>query len=157
MRSILFILVGVIIGLGAGHALFNTEKSTEPSTVDASSMQAHGAMSHAMLEIDKTKPIPNVSIDVMPDSKDGYNIHVTTRNYSFTPESAGDAPIANTGHAHLFVNGTKVARVYGEWIYVGPELFREGTNVIQVTLNANDHSEWAIDGMHIAAEAKVER
>lgn len=124
----------------------NTESTKEVS---------HGA--HPMMEIEKGKPIPTVSIEAFKDSKDGYNLHLKTENFTFTPETVGGKAIANTGHAHLYVNGTKVARVYGAWFNIGQALLVEGDNTVMVTLNADDHSEWARDGKHISAEMIIKR
>ncbi len=112
-------------------------------------------MAHPMVEINLSSPIPKLSLDVVKDSKDGYNIHLITQNYSFTPESVGGKNKDNTGHAHLYVNGVKVARLYSSWFNLGNSFLKEGENLIEVTLNANDHSEWVQKGEHISAKTKI--
>jgi len=47
------------------------------------------------------------------------------------------------------VNGEKVMRAYGAWVHL-PDVPNGAT--IRVTLNANDHSGWAVDGLPLAAE-----
>lgn len=46
------------------------------------------------------------------------------------------------GHAHLFIDGKKIGRVYSNWYHINP--LRQGSHTIRVTLNANDHSELAL-------------
>jgi hypothetical protein len=110
---------------------------------------------HTMVEVDVALPVPTVQVEAFEDAKGGYNIHVRTTNYTFTPEAVNESPVPNTGHAHVYVNGVKVARLYGEWFNLPGDLFHEGENLIEVTLNANDHSEWALGGEHIAALVTV--
>lgn len=142
-------LVGIGVGLGAGYFFFATP---DKGAMDESMPGLDGTMhSHAMLEVDMTKPVPSVSVDALEDAKDGYNIRLTTANYTWTPEKVNGTPVQGEGHAHIYVNGVKVARLYGEWFHLPTDKLLDGENVIEVTLNANDHSEWVQDGEHIAA------
>ena len=159
-NSLLYGILGLLIGFGGGYLSSHAEPHSDKITMSderAASMATGSAMDmhHAMLEVDSAKPVPTVSVEAIPDSKDGYNIHLTTTNYTFTPEKVGQAPIANQGHAHLYVNGVKVARLYGDWFNLSASTLKAGENAIEVTLNANDHSEWVIDGKHIAADVSV--
>ncbi len=145
-------LVALAAVIAIGYAIFAYVPWARNDAA-AAPEQKHPA--HAMTEVDATKPIPTVAVEAIRDSKDGYNLHVTTTNFSFTPEDVGGAPQANTGHVHLYVNGVKVARLYGEWFNLGNAQLKGGENVIEVTLNANDHSEWTVSGEHIAAKITI--
>jgi hypothetical protein len=112
---------------------------------------------HAMLEINKQKPIPSVDIEMTKDVKDGYNLHIKTENFTFTPENVNTQNIDNQGHAHIFINDKKLTRVYGNWYYISSDKLKEGQNKIEVTLNANNHSELTIDGKHISATKIVSK
>lgn len=147
MLSVLAVLIGALV-IGYGVYAFSGREDMSADTA-----VSHGA--HPMKEIEQGKPIPTVAIEAIRDSKDGYNIHVITTNYTFTPETVGGTARANTGHAHLYVNDVKVARLYGSWFNLGNASLATGENRIKVTLNADDHSEWARDGEHIAAEVIV--
>jgi hypothetical protein len=105
---------------------------------------------HAELEVDATKPVPTISVEALKDAKDGYNIHITTTNYAWAPEHVNGAAVQGEGHAHIYVNGVKIARVYGEWFNLSESTLQDGENIVEVTLNANDHSEWMHKGEHIA-------
>jgi len=55
--------------------------------------------------------------------------------------------VAGEGHAHLYLDGEKVARVYGRWFHIpepGP-----GAHSVRVTLNANSQ-DLVINGEVIA-------
>lgn len=161
----LFLMFGLAIGYAIaenlnGDTTDDVVMGTAPieegqkSAVDMSSimMMSH---THASLEVDPQTQPPTLAIDVLSDVKDGYNLHLITTNYTFTPENVNKAPVQNEGHAHLYVNGVKKARLYGEWFSIHSSDLLPGENLIEVTLNANDHSEWSVGGSHIYASAVV--
>lgn len=169
MKPYTFAAAGLVIGLTAGYVgatSFSTQAAdTErdraemeqmAGMADDMQMSDSGHM-HAMLEVDSSLPVPTVSLEAFPDTKDGYNLHVMVEDFAFAPERAGGAATPGEGHAHLFVNGTKVARLYGAWYHLGADALRDGENSVEVTLNANDHSEWTRDGSHIAATLTLEK
>ena len=55
--------------------------------------------------------------------------------------------------AHLYINGEKVARLYGPWYHIA--YLEPGKNEILVTLNANNHGEYLHDGEVIADTVTV--
>ena len=57
--------------------------------------------------------VPQIELRVEPDSMSGVNVFVEVRHFRFAPENAGLANAPGEGHAHLYVDGENVARVYG--------------------------------------------
>jgi len=53
------------------------------------------------------------------------------------------------GHAHVYVDGEKVGRAYGEWFHL--KGVAPGDREIRVTLQTNGHSEYAVDGQPVQA------
>lgn len=160
----LVLLGGFALGLLAGFLLFAPSPQARPrvelfppppAPAPAPALGGIDSHSHSLAEVDPSLALPEVKAELLPDSKGGFNLHVTTANFRFTPELAGQAPRQGEGHAHIFVNGAKVARLYGNWAYLGAELFHSGENLVEVSLNANDHAEWVKSGVHIGASAKV--
>jgi hypothetical protein len=99
--------------------------------------------------------VPTLTLEVLPDALSGYNIHIVTTNWTWTPERVNTAPVPNEGHAHLYVDGQKVARVYGPWYYLSG--LSAGPHTIRVTLNANDHADYAtVDGRMLDAVTVVQ-
>lgn len=148
--------IGLILGIASGWLLFGRDAAQNTNSM-ATMPMAHdqassGQQSHPEIEVDATKPVPSVSIESSPDSKDGYNLHFVTQNFTLTPENISKSPEANTGHMHLYVNGTKVSRLYGSWYHLSKNALKDGENKIEVTLNANDHSDWLHNGQHLAAQ-----
>lgn len=102
------------------------------------------------------EPAPEISLAVFQDKSEGYNLHIITSNFRFSPERTGKVSEIVEGHAHLYVNGVKKARIYGNWFHIPGDWINPGENIVRVTLNDNVHMTWAIDGVAIAAEAVVD-
>ena len=119
-----------------------------PPTVDHSQ--------HQVIDAPSGRPVPSLIVHLFPDSMDGYNLFLETQNYRFTPENVDDVIVANEGHAHLYVNGEKIARLYSQWRHLPRAVFEDGVNRLQVELNANDHSIWGVAGEPIGADVLVD-
>ncbi len=110
---------------------------------------------HTPREVSADVLSPSVNHLMFPDMMDGYNIQILTNNFTFTPANINRAPVDNEGHAHIYVNGIKIARVYGNWYHLSGALLQPGENDIRVTLNANDHGEWTVDGIPVSSVVRV--
>lgn len=109
---------------------------------------------HGQIEVSDPSRAPTLELQVTEDSKSGFNVRLVTERFRFTPEHVGGESPDGEGHAHLYVNGRKVARVYSEWFHLGP--LPAGEHSIRATLNANDHREFTREGQVIAGEATVQ-
>lgn len=114
----------------------------------------HGAPhGHDRLEVPAGAPVPTLAVTVERDAKAGWNVRLVTTNFRFAPEHASGPHIPGEGHAHLFVDGKKVARLYCPWYHL--EGLRPGRHEIRATLNANTHAELAVGGRVIEAVVAV--
>ncbi len=130
-------------GLSDGHAAMTT----------ASAGHAAGGGDHARMH---SQPImlaaaeaPDLTFSVTPDPISGHNLQVVTQGFTFAPQHASGAHVAGEGHAHIYVNGAKLARLYGPWLHL-PAL-PKGEVTVEVTLTANDHRPLMVDGEAITA------
>jgi hypothetical protein len=114
------------------------------------SAQHKDSKNHNHKSIEAKMPYPSVDIRVIKDAKSGYNIQLITKNFKFTPEKINKENVMNEGHAHIYINGVK-NRVYSEWYHVEDEKLTQPINQIRATLNANDHSEYAVNSRPIEA------
>lgn len=96
---------------------------------------------------------PSVAIEVFEDPISGWNVHAVASDYTLAPENASTEHVEGEGHMHLYVDGQKVTRLYGEWWHLSS--LTEGDHEIMVELSANDHRAYAVDGEPIAAVATV--
>jgi hypothetical protein len=109
---------------------------------------------HSNLEIPPGQPVPTVSLMVHPDPMKGWNLEVKVTNFRFAPDRMNAKSSATEGHAHLYVNGKKVTRLYGSWYYL--DSLPPGQNKITVSLNANGHEQLTYRNKPIEASATIQ-
>lgn len=98
---------------------------------------------------------PSLDVDVEEDDHGGWNIHIEADGFEFTPEKVNGEAVGGQGHAHVYVDDTKFARVYSEYYHLPASAVGEGEHTVTITLNADDHSVWAVDGKAVTASASV--
>lgn len=108
---------------------------------------------HQRLDIPAGQPLPSVTLEIRPDRMKGWNLHIQVQNFQFAPEQIDRPSAWNTGHAHLYVNGRKLTRLYGSWYYL--DSLPAGENQIVVTLNTNSHEDLYANGQRIEGRAIV--
>jgi len=118
----------------------------------------HMGMQHGPQEIPENLPVPTLALRLDKDVMTGYNLKIVTSNYEFrSPVDAGPEPYAVLeGHAHLFINGIKIGRLYGPDVHLPGKLFRQGANQILVTLNSHGHGDWSRDGAQVVAKLGID-
>lgn len=94
----------------------------------------------------------HVTIFVRKDSKAGWNLQLRTQRFRWAPWNASKPHIQGQGHAHLYVDGEKVTRLYGPWYFLGE--LEAGRHVVKVTLNGNDHGDY-VHGEEVIAAQRV--
>jgi hypothetical protein len=119
----------------------------------AESKAQQAKMAHPQLEVPAGVAAPEVQLHAIKDEHGGWNLHLMTKNFIFAPQNAGKEDVMGEGHAHLYVNGKKVARVYGNWIHINLE---EGVNKVKASLNSNLHKDYAVNGKIIESEIELD-
>lgn len=119
--------------------------------------------SHMPIAVPDNSPVPSLSLTLEPDVMSGYNLTVNTKGYIFTPPPAqldmmqlmsadlDESTNQLKGHAHLYINGVKIQRVYGKYVHLPANLFSAGLNTISVTLNNHGHMYWTASNKKIVA------
>ena len=121
--------------------------------LDESTSASSGGHTHNMKMLGEDDTIPTIGIEAIEDSVSGFNVHITVTDFTFAPESAGMEHIDGEGHAHLYVDGVKIGRVYSDWVYVGN--LGAGLHEIKISLNSNMHETLMVDGQEIAASTVI--
>ena len=128
-----------------------SQESAEPMPVESheghheaavKARGGHGAHDHGAMQpfvIPEGEPVPTVTLAVQPDLVSGWNVKVATNNFRFAPEELENPGDWNAGHAHLYLDGKKVARLYGSWFHLTG--LEPGIRQLRVTLNTNDHRD----------------
>ncbi len=113
-------------------------------TIVAGEPAPHGHMTARYEVPDDGTPVPTVDLTVQADPKSGWNLHIGTGAFRWAPENASTPPVMGEGHAHLYVDGHKQARLYCEWYHLAG--LTDGSHEVRVTLSANNHSDYAFSG-----------
>lgn len=147
-------LVIIIVGLPLGAFLSNRSYILHEQ-LEHNIPVVHTAMDHGTLDISDDESIPQIdSLLISKDAMSGWNVTIITSQFTFTPEHVNQTHQAGQGHAHIYINDEKFARVYGPSFHI-PEL--AGSNHrLKVTLNANGHEVMEYDGRPIEVEAELE-
>ncbi|MFB7174158.1 hypothetical protein ACFCYM_25555 [Streptomyces sp. NPDC056254] len=152
VRANFALVTAVIFGIStAGCAASSDDSRTVGQVVNATSDDGHP------LRQVPADAAPKISLEVKKDSDAGWNLHLATKAFTFAPEHAGGPARANEGHAHLYMDGRKIARVYGSWFHLPADAVPEGKHTLSATLTANDHTAWAVSNKVIGAEVEITR
>ncbi len=95
----------------------------------------------------------SVAITAEPDADGGVSVSIITDGFRFAPELVDHAHTEGVGHAHIYVDGEKLARVF-EPNYQLDDL-APGDHEIRVSLNSNNHGELVYAGKKLEATATV--
>ncbi len=150
------LILGIII-LGSIILSAHVPAATAPS--DQSISTGPGAMAPAgmtlkTLDLAPTDPVPTVAFTINKDpvAMGGWDVHITTTNFIFTPQNVNQAPVVDQGHAHLYVD-SKMYVVYGNWYHLDD--VPPGQHLITVSLMANDHSIFSKNRQWIEATTTI--
>ncbi len=161
-RAFALFVIGLAFGGGIGFVLSAANDVTLDGHVHADDHQLeHHAVAgfsgtgHDHLEVlDLAESnAPTLAVQITKDPDQGWNLHLMTTGFTFSPANVGRAHEPGAGHAHVYVNGRKVARLYGSWMHIAT--LPEGVVEILVTLNANDHRLLSVGGMPVEARAML--
>ena len=95
----------------------------------------------------------SVAITAEPDADGGVSVSIMTVGFRFAPELVDHAHTEGVGHAHIYVDGEKLARVFEPYYQIDD--LPPGDHEIRVSLNSNNHGELAYDGKKLEATATV--
>ena len=112
---------------------------------------------HPGHKIEANKPYPSVSLEILEDNMDGYNLFIELENFILTPEDVGQKNQSNSGHMNLYVNDIKISRVYSNWFHIPGRYFNLKENIVKITLNSNLDDQFTINGSTIKSEITIEK
>ncbi|QPM91043.1 hypothetical protein [Pseudooceanicola algae] len=168
-NQFLMLIIGLFFGAGFGflisagplpsghdHASHEGHHVTAPPAApeDITPAAAPAGMS-PMMPHDHSDTAENgapVSVDfeAFAEGEGSVNLHILTTDFRFAPNAVNTMPKTGEGHAHVYVDGEKMARAYGPWINLtGLDPGKQVT--IRVTLNANNHQPLTQDGTPVEA------
>ncbi|WP_394298631.1 hypothetical protein [Streptomyces lavendulae] len=153
---LLLLAGGAATGCG-GRATTHHKPGTTHEQASGSTgtlLDAQDGDGHRLREV-PAQGAPEVGLTVRPDSEDGWNLRLALTAFRFTPDSTGGAALPGAGHAHLELDGHKLARVYGPWFHLPAAQVPEGAHTLTVRLYADDHTAWAVAGKPVEASVPL--
>ena len=125
------------------------------ATIIPSQAQSNGAISvHEITQ----ETAPKATLDIQKDPTGGFNVHVVTSNFVWRPEMASMQHVPGEGHAHVYLDGRKIMRIYNEWFHLNTYQFstRAGEQLLSIEFVGNDHAPYTIQGLPVGAEQIVD-
>ena len=125
------------------------------ATIVPSQAQTNGAISvHEIAQ----ETAPRATLDIQKDPTGGFNVQVITSKFVWRPEMASMQHVPGEGHAHVYLDGRKIMRIYNEWFHLNTYQFstRSGEQLLSIEFVGNDHSPYTIQGVPVGAEQIVD-
>jgi len=99
-------------------------------------------MRHGMSDAVGVSPAPSITL-VPPDLVDGkgFEVGAALENFEFVIAPDDAAHVDGQGHAHIYLNGLKLGRLYEDRFNLGA--LSAGDYTLRVALNTNDHRPYA--------------
>ena len=114
----------------------------------------HSGHNHGSLEVSEKDQIPTVTLTVLKDPMSGWNAKVVVDHFRFAPENASQDHVSGEGHGHLYIDGVKINRLYGEWRHLGK--LTAGSRAVMVSLSSNDHRDLTHNGQVISDTVRIQ-
>jgi len=146
-------LIGASVFWTGSELLETTAATTDGMTMPAKGDGKHAGHAATMVAVDDWAAKPTLDAEIYADPVGGWNLNVKTSNFTFDAAAAGRENVEGKGHAHVYVNGMKLGRIYGDWYHIAS--LPKGRHEISVSLYANDHRGLALGGAKITSTAKV--
>ncbi|MEP5729859.1 MAG: copper chaperone PCu(A)C [Sulfitobacter sp.] len=103
-----------------------------------------GVMDHNMSTGIRSSPSPSITLDAKNGfSAAGADISVQVENFSFVRAQDDAHHVALEGHAHIYLNGLKLGRLYETEFSLGA--LPSGNYDLSVSLNSNNHQPYVKD------------
>ena len=125
------------------------------STILPTHAQANSAVSvHEIAQ----EAAPQATLVIQKDLTGGFNVHVKTTNFVWRPEMASMQHIPGEGHAHVYLDGRKIMRIYNEWFHLNTFQFstKPGEQLLSIEFVGNDHAPYTIQGLPLGAQQLVD-
>lgn len=116
-------------------------------------LSGHHHHQHDNLDVSKEEAIPAIKLVAHKDAASGWNLEIITENFKFAPQSVNQEHVLGQGHAHLYIDGVKIGRLYGNWYHLNK--LGEGKYEVKVSLNTNNHKAYSLGEQAIAATIMV--
>ena len=119
--------------------------------------QAHTSGATSVHEIAQENA-PRATLEIKKDPTGGFNVQVVTANFNWRPDVASMKHVPGEGHAHVYLDGRKIMRIYNEWFHLNTYQFstKAGEQLLSIEFVGNDHAPYTVKGMPVGAQELVD-
>lgn len=122
--------------------------SMDSGQVNTDHHHASGASGEVVSEL----PV-SLTVTAEADADGGIDVHITTEGFRFAPELVDQAHAPGSGHAHIYLDGVKLGRVFESQYHIAD--VAPGEREIRVALNTNDHRGLVFNGEKVESTVTV--
>ena len=123
------------------HGEMKHSETTHANISGTKNREEHG---HQAIDVANWPATPSLTLTAYKDLVSGWNLHIVPKHFKFAPNNVNTPSRPGEGHAHLYINGEKMTRLYAQWYYLNN--LAPGKHTITISLNANDHGPLEING-----------
>ena len=129
--------------------------ASENATDRGDSSHGHGDDHHATVETATIESELPISVSITAEVQTGGDVYVRilTGNWRWAPEQVDQPHAPGEGHAHIYVDGEKISRVFEPFYQLTG--LAPGEHEIRVTLNSNNHHELLVSGKAVESATLV--
>jgi len=102
-----------------------------------------------------SKGAPWVRLQVEPDSDGSWEVRLTLRNFTLSPEGSAARAVEGRGTARLYVDEKALAELRTPQYRIGAGYLPHGTHHVTARLYADDGTVWAVDGKALETTADI--
>ena len=143
------VLVVALCGMPAGAETGGPARGAEPA--HSHGAHGHGAPTatgaddhdHEGVHRVAAAQAPSLALGVRIDTQGRFVLILDTQDFQFSREHADGAHVDGEGHAHIYVDGVKLGRIYAREHPL--EGLEPGRREVRVALFTNDHRAYASD------------
>jgi hypothetical protein len=125
----------------------------------SSILPLHAHTSGAVTVHEISQEVAPISVlKIQKDLTGGFNVQVVTTNFVWRPEMASMKHVPGEGHAHVYLDGRKIMRIYNEWFHLNTFQFstKPGAQLLSIEFVGNDHAPYTIQGLPVGSEQIVD-
>ena len=143
------LLTAVFVVYVSSNSVIASDTHTKQSAVQMN----HSEMNHDQVDVSKLPREPSLTLTAHKDAMSGWNLQIEPNNFEFAPARVNQANVVGEGHAHLYINGEKITRLYSNWYYLNN--LPSGVHSVMVVLNANNHGPLILRDQKISATLEI--
>lgn len=110
---------------------------------------------HDPIDVSDLENPPTLNLVGHIDQVSGINIELQVENFTFSGASVNMRHEDGVGHAHVYLDDEKLARVYSNWYHIDGKLLTPGPHTLRAELNSNEHSPLLLGGELIEDSIEV--